>query len=114
MHAIDRIEIFKGAGSAVYGSDAMAGSLNVITVTPEHSDLSLGAGVGNFGINQQYGSASFVWKKFDEGLDVERDFSSGFRPDRDYRSATFYEEIPGIIMPGRSVVFGLDFFWRGR
>jgi len=25
-----------------------------------------------------------------------------------------YEEIPGVIMPGRSVVFGLDFFLRGR
>jgi hypothetical protein len=25
-----------------------------------------------------------------------------------------YEEIPGVVMPGRSVVFGLDFFWRGR
>jgi hypothetical protein len=25
-----------------------------------------------------------------------------------------YEEIRGVIMPGRSVVFGLDFFWRSR
>ena len=25
-------------------------------------------------------------------------------------SDTQYEEIPGVIMPGRSVVFGLDFF----
>jgi hypothetical protein len=27
---------------------------------------------------------------------------------------TQYEEIPGVIMPGRSVVFGVDLFWRGR
>ena len=27
---------------------------------------------------------------------------------------TQYEEIPGVIMPGYSVVFGVDFFWRGR
>jgi hypothetical protein len=27
---------------------------------------------------------------------------------------TQYEEIPDIIMPGRSIVFGLDFFLRGR
>jgi hypothetical protein len=27
---------------------------------------------------------------------------------------TQYEEIPGVIMPGRSVVFGLDFFWHAR
>jgi len=27
---------------------------------------------------------------------------------------TQYQEIPGVIMPGRSVVFGIDFFLRGR
>jgi len=27
---------------------------------------------------------------------------------------TQYEEIQGVIMPGRSVVFGLDFFWHPR
>jgi len=29
-------------------------------------------------------------------------------------SDTQYEEIPGVITPGRSVVFGLDFYLRGR
>jgi len=29
-------------------------------------------------------------------------------------SDTDYQEIPGVVMPGRSVVFGLDFFWRSR
>jgi hypothetical protein len=29
-------------------------------------------------------------------------------------SDTQYQEIPGVIMPGRSVVFGLNFFWRSR
>jgi iron complex outermembrane receptor protein len=27
---------------------------------------------------------------------------------------TEYQEIPGIVMPGRSVIVGLDFFWRTR
>jgi len=27
---------------------------------------------------------------------------------------TQYEEISGVVMPGRSVVFGLEFFWHGR
>ena len=89
--AVDRIEVMRGAGSALYGSDAMAGSVNVITAKPEHSDIRVGAGVGNFGVNQQYGSASLVWKEIDTQLDAERDFSSGFRPDRDYRSATFFD-----------------------
>lgn len=86
--SVGRIEVLRGAGSTLYGSDAMAGSANIITATPEHTDLRFGAGVGNFGVDQQSGSASLVWKKFTTELDGERVFSSGFRPDRDYRSLT--------------------------
>lgn len=88
--SIARVEVLRGAGSTLYGSDAMAGSLNVITATPDHSDLRLGAGVGNYGVNQQSGSAALAWKRSDSELDGERDFSSGFRPDRDYRSFTLF------------------------
>ena len=117
--AVERIEILKGGGSTLYGSDAMAGSVNVITAQPEHTDLSFGAGVGNFGINQQYGSASFVWKNFDEEIDAERDFSSGFRPDRDYRSATFFSSTGLTTELGHSLLmlgysdkpFGADQFY---
>jgi iron complex outermembrane receptor protein len=88
--SVDRIEILRGAGSTLYGSDAMAGSLNVITSAPERSDFRVGVGVGNFGVNQQCASVALLWKKFDTELDGERDFSSGFRPDRDYRSFTLF------------------------
>jgi outer membrane receptor for ferrienterochelin and colicins len=33
---IDRVEIVKGASSALYGSDAMAGVINIITRRPDH------------------------------------------------------------------------------
>jgi iron complex outermembrane receptor protein len=116
---IQRIEILRGAGSALYGSDAMAGSVNVITGIPEHSDLHVGAGVGNFGINQQNGSAALVWKKFDEQLDAERDFSSGFRADRDYRSLTLFSNTGVETGLGHSLLmfgygdkpFGADQFY---
>jgi iron complex outermembrane recepter protein len=88
--AVQRIEVLRGAGSTLYGSDAMAGAINVITRRPEHSDFHLGAGIGNFGVNQQNGSASLLWKAIDTELDAERDFSSGFRPDRDYRNLSLF------------------------
>ena len=116
---IQRMEILRGAGSTLYGSDAMAGSLNVITATPEHSDLHLGTGVGNFGINEQSGAASLVWRKFDEQLDAERDFSSGFRSDRDYRSLTLFSNTGVESALGHSLLmfgygdkpFGADQFY---
>jgi iron complex outermembrane recepter protein len=102
--SVERIEVMRGAGSALYGSDAMAGSVNVITGKPEHSDLRVGAGVGNFGVNQQYASGALVWSKFDTELNAERDFSSGFRPDRDYRSATLFSSTGLQTRLGRSLL----------
>jgi iron complex outermembrane receptor protein len=60
--------------------------------------------VGNFGVNQQYGSGALVWRKVDTELDAERDFSSGFRPDRDYRSATFFSSTGIQTDLGRSLL----------
>lgn len=117
--SVQRIEVMRGAGSTLYGSDAMAGSVNVITAAPEHSDLRLGGGVGNFGVNQQSGSASLLWKNIDEQFDAERDFSSGFRPDRDYRSFTAFSTTGATTALGRSLLmlgygdkpFGADQFY---
>jgi iron complex outermembrane receptor protein len=105
--SVERIEVLRGAGSSLYGSDAMAGSVNVITAAPEHSDVRVGAGVGNFGVNQQSGSAALVWKKVDSQLDAERDFSSGFRRDRDYRSFTLFSTTRAETgLGGSALMFG--------
>jgi iron complex outermembrane recepter protein len=117
--AVQRIEVLRGAGSTLYGSDAMAGSIDLITSQPEHSDFAFGAGVGNFGTNEQNGSASWFRKGFDTQLDAERDFSSGFRPDRDFRSLTLFSETGVKTALGNSLVmlgygdkpFGADQFY---
>lgn len=100
--AVERIEILRGAGSTLYGSDAMAGTINLITSRPERSDLRFGAGIGNFGVNEQNGSASLLWKQFDTELSAERDFSSGFRPDRDYRNLSLFSITGAQTKLGRS------------
>ena len=88
--SIERIEILRGAGSTFYGSDATGGSINVITGPPKYSEFRAGAGVGNFGINQQSGSVALLSGRWDEQISAARDFSSGFMPDRDYRSVTIF------------------------
>ena len=100
--AVQRIEILRGAGSTLYGSDAMAGTVNVITGRPERSDLRFGAGIGNFGVNQQNGSASLLWREFDTEISAERDFSSGFRSDRDYRNLSLFSSAGVQTRLGRS------------
>jgi iron complex outermembrane receptor protein len=117
--AIDRIEILRGAGSTLYGSDAMGGSINVIVAPPKYSDFRFGSAIGNFGVNQEYGSASWLDGRFDEELDASRDFSSGFIPDRDYRSLTTFSSTGLQTSLGRSLLmlgygdkpFGADQFY---
>ena len=87
--ALSRVEILKGASSAIYGADAVGGVVNVLTQAPESSELRLRTSVGNFGVNQQSASLASMWKNVTEELSFSRDFSSGFAFDRDYRNLSF-------------------------
>ncbi len=84
--SVGRLEILKGAGSAIYGSDAVGGVINVITAVPESNELHLRAAVGNFGTNQESATLTTVWQDLTEQLSFSRDFSTGFMDDRDYRN----------------------------
>ena len=117
--SLQQIEILRGAGSTFYGSDAVGGTINFITGPPRYSELRAGSAIGNFGTNQESASAAFVGAKLDEQLSVARDFSSGFRPDRDYRSLTLFSSSGAQTSLGRTLVmlglgdkpFGADQFY---
>ena len=89
MESVARIEVMRGSGSSMYGSDATAGVINIITAPPEGLELRLRTTVGNEGINQQRVSLSDTFGRVSEQLTFSRDFSSGFMPDRDYRNLQF-------------------------
>lgn len=44
---IDQIEVVKGAGSSLYGGNAMAGVVNIITRMPEKREMTLKTGYGS-------------------------------------------------------------------
>jgi outer membrane receptor for ferrienterochelin and colicins len=46
---IDRIEVVRGPGSVLYGSNALSGVINIITQHPEKTDIKLTGGGGSFG-----------------------------------------------------------------
>jgi iron complex outermembrane receptor protein len=83
---LSSLEVLKGAGSTLYGSDAIGGVVNVLTAPIEPGELRLLAGVGNFGVNEQHAVASYGHSWWQEEMAFARDFSSGFMPDRDYRN----------------------------
>ncbi len=86
LDAVSRVEVMRGSGSTLYGSDAAGGVINIITEPPQGMEVRLRAAAGNFGTNQQRGSISAGSARLSEQLTFARDFSSGFMPDRDYRN----------------------------
>jgi outer membrane cobalamin receptor len=71
LNNIDRVEVVKGSGSLLYGSEAMAGTVNVITKSPsrERMDLAVRAG---------YGSQSTYQVSAENGMFVTRDLGYYF------------------------------------
>jgi iron complex outermembrane receptor protein len=86
LDSIARVEVMRGSGSTLYGSDASGGVVNVITEPPDGWEMRLRTAAGNFGTNQQRVSLAGGAGKLSEQLGFSRDFSTGFRPDRDYRN----------------------------
>ena len=74
--SIARIEVLKGAASALYGSDAMSGVVNVITKTPNKEGGSATVAVGNRNSHSykvSYGTPRFV-------VGIERGFFGEHNP----------------------------------
>tara|TARA_Y100001936_G_C16074389_1_gene672993 strand:- start:118 stop:2412 length:2295 start_codon:yes stop_codon:yes gene_type:complete len=70
---IERIEVVRGGGSALYGSSAIGGTVNVITKIPEkNSHLFEYSYLNTKGTNDHIysGNASFVNKKVDKGFSL--------------------------------------------
>ena len=60
---IDRIEIVKGASSSLYGSEALAGVVNIITKRPISDLFSGNISYRYATFNTNDANANFVWKK---------------------------------------------------
>ncbi len=55
---IDRIEVVKGAGSALYGSNAIAGAINIISAKPWRTEGTIGVELGEYGTDKYEVSAA--------------------------------------------------------
>ncbi|MGE5526411.1 MAG: TonB-dependent receptor plug domain-containing protein [Rhodospirillaceae bacterium] len=57
-YELQRVELIPGAASSIYGSDAMAGVLNLVTGPRDRVGANVGAGVGGRGYRRAYASLS--------------------------------------------------------
>ena len=108
--SIARIEVLKGAASALYGSDAMSGVVNVITKTPTKEGGSATIGVGNMGSQTykiNYGTPRFLIG-IERGFFGKQDPSTPVRTDSvshprgyEYYTARDKGNSLGIFMSGK-------------
>ena len=78
---IERIEIIRGPGSALYGSDAAAGVINVVTRTAEPIEQSeVGGRVGGFDSQSAWLQHGTRWNGFDIALTANVAHAGGHDP----------------------------------
>jgi iron complex outermembrane receptor protein len=127
LDAVNRVEVLHGAGSAFYGSDAIAGAVDLITAEPERpagtaaSNLSLKAraGYGSFASTEQRVLGNYAGTRFSEQLAGSRDTSAGFTTDRNYRTEALSSEswlhsrlgATDVLLGGSDRPFGANQFY---
>lgn len=86
---IERIEVVKGSGSVLYGSGAMSGLVNIITKSPEHDKIILGASAG-YGTQETYKIEAehgmFLTDQFGYFLTASQKSTDGFRDNADAKT----------------------------
>lgn len=92
--AIERVEVIRGPGSALYGADASAGVINVITKTASRiEDTEVGARVGSFDTRTAWMQTGGEWQGFEMGLTAEFSTTDGHDPDIDIDGQTRLDNI---------------------
>jgi len=85
LQNVERIEVLMGAGSSIYGADAVGGIVNIVTRRrAEGAQASISA--GQYGFVEGSGSVGFRKGKLEQSISAFGNRSSGFQYDRDVRT----------------------------
>lgn len=92
---VDHVEVLRGPGSVLYGSNAMGGVINVITKSPVHSGvrttLSSRYGSHNTWLNSLTNTTRFG--RFSSLVSLGYDRTDGLQKDFDFRQSNLYAKV---------------------
>lgn len=127
LENVARIEVIRGPGSALYGADALAGVINVITKSPEESSgTTVGARAGSFNAYDAWALNGGKWGPISVAAYVRRGATDGAKSIVQADAQTGWDALrgtnashaPGPINNGRDFIDGsLDLSldkWRWR
>lgn len=99
LDAVERIEVLRGPASAVYGSSAVGGVVNIVT---RRGTTELGARMqsGSFATLVLAGDAAVARDGFSTRIDADADRSDGHRDGTDYRATQARLALGAPLGPG--------------
>ncbi|MEM6697041.1 MAG: TonB-dependent receptor [Bacteroidota bacterium] len=81
---IERIEVLKGPGARVFGQNAFAGAINIITKTPKETFAKVKLQGGENGLYGVRVSGALKTGNYNQYLSLSRDASDGYKFNTDY------------------------------
>jgi outer membrane cobalamin receptor len=119
IQAMDSIQVLQGAGSTLHGVDALTGVVDFLTAAPDHASLLLRAAAGSYGSNEESVLAGANRGRWSGRITGDRNFSTGFMTDRDYRNESASAEswigtrlgITDVLVAGSDRAFGANQFY---
>lgn len=119
MEAMSQVQVLEGAGSTLHGVDALSGVVDFLTTAPDHDSLRVRLGEGSFESNEESLLAAATKAKWSGRATADRNFSTGFMADRDYRNEDASAEswigtrlgITDVLVAGSDRAFGANDFY---
>lgn len=90
---IERIEIVKGARSALYGTEAIGGVINIITRKVQSSRIKTSTGYGSFGSKTTHLDLGFANQNSEFGFSIDSNKTDGYAIRKDSDIDRGYENI---------------------
>jgi len=84
---VEKVEIIRGPGSILYGSNAMGGVINIISRKNHQEGISgnVGASYGSYNTQKYYGTIGYKKDKLSLFASVNHDQTDGIRPNTDFK-----------------------------
>lgn len=84
---VERVEVIRGPGSLIYGSNAMGGVINIITRRPNETGRHSEARVmyGSFNTQKYMINNAYSTGKFSSFISLNHDYTDGHRSNSDFR-----------------------------
>jgi iron complex outermembrane receptor protein len=102
LESIERIEIVRGSGAVMYGDQAVAGVINIITDRDRAEVAEVSAGAGSFGYVRIGASLSRYIGAHHVALNAEHVESDEYRHNNEHRSTAVSGRVARVIADGEA------------